>query len=51
MSNLATCALDDSEISVASLILPRRASITAPPCSAALPTIATITTATKKSDR
>ena len=36
-------------ISVASCVLPRCAITTAPPCSAALPTIATITTAMKNS--
>ena len=46
----ATCAADETAISVASLILPRRATTIAPPCSAALPTIATITIATKKSE-
>ncbi len=48
--NTATCALDESAISAASLIFPRAATITAPPCSAAFPTIATITAATKKSE-
>ena len=46
----ATWALDASAISAASLMLPRAATTTAPPCSAALPTIATITAATKNSD-
>ncbi len=46
----ATCALEASAISAASLIWPRAATTTAPPCSAAFPTIATITAATKKSD-
>ena len=45
----ATCALEARAISAASLMLPRRAMTTAPPCSAALPTIATMTAATKKS--
>ena len=47
----ATCALEESAISVASFTLPRRATTTAPPCSAALPTMATMTAATKKSLR
>ena len=47
----ATCALEEIAISVASFILPRRAITTAPPCSAALPTIATITIAMKNSER
>lgn len=38
-------------ISVGSSTLPRRARRTALPCSAALPTIATITTATKNCER
>ena len=46
----ATCALEEIAISVASFILPRRAITTAPPCSAALPTIATITIEMKNSD-
>ena len=51
MRNTATCAPDESAISAASCTLPRCATTTAPPCSAALPTIATITAATKKSER
>ncbi len=47
----AIWALDASGISVASLTRPRRASSTALPCSVAFPMIATITTATKNSDR
>ena len=47
----ATCAPDESAISVASLTRPRLATTMAPPCSAAFPTIATITAATKKSLR
>jgi hypothetical protein len=39
----ATCALEASAISVASLICPRLASRTALPCSAALPASATTT--------
>ena len=50
MRNTATWALDASAISAASLIFPRWATMTAPPCSAAFPTIATMTAATKKSD-
>ena len=49
MRNTATCAPDARAISAASLMLPRRAMTTAPPCSAALPTIATMTAATKNS--
>ena len=45
----ATCALDEIAISLASFIFPARAMTTAPPCSAALPTIATITAAMKNS--
>ena len=51
MRNTATCALDEIAISEASSIFPRRAITTAPPCSAALPTSATITAAMKNSDR
>ena len=51
MRNTATWALEASAISAASLIFPRAATMTAPPCSAALPTIATIMAATKKSER
>ena len=47
----ATCIDDVIAISVASVVLPRCAITTAPPCSAALPTIATITTAMKNSFR
>ena len=47
----ATWALEESAISVASFTWPRCATTTAPPCSAALPTMATITAATKKSLR
>ena len=50
MRNTATCAAEASAISAASVIFPRAATTTAPPCSAALPTIATITAATKNSD-
>ena len=45
----ATCALDEIAISLASFIFPACAITTAPPCSAALPTIATITAAMKNS--
>ena len=45
----ATCALDEIAISLASFIFPARAMTIAPPCSAALPTIATITAAMKNS--
>ena len=51
ISNPAIWALEASGISTASLTLPRRASSTALPCSVAFPTIATITTATKNSER
>ena len=51
MTNRPTCALEEIAISVASFIFPRRAITTAPPCSAALPTIATITIAMKNSER
>ncbi len=47
----ATCALEEIAISLASRIFPARAMTIAPPCSAALPTIATITTAMKNSLR
>ncbi len=42
MRKTATCAADASAISPASAIFPRYATTTAPPCSAAFPTIATI---------
>ena len=45
----ATCIDELIAISVASLMFPRCAITTAPPCSAALPTIATITVAMKNS--
>jgi hypothetical protein len=45
--NSATWALDETAISVASRIFPRRAITIAPPCSAALPTTATTTTEMK----
>ena len=48
MRKTATCALEASAISAAIVIFPRAATTTAPPCSAALPTIATITAATKE---
>ena len=51
MRNTATCALDEIAISDASTMPPRRAITTAPPCSAALPTIATMIVAMKNSDR
>jgi hypothetical protein len=47
----AIWALEASGISVASMTLPRRASSTALPCSVAFPMIATITAATKNSER
>ena len=47
----AIWALEASGISVASLTRPRRASSTALPCSVAFPRTATITAATKKSER
>ena len=50
-TNTATCAEDEIAISLASFVRPRRATTIAPPCSAALPTIATITTAMKNSDQ
>jgi hypothetical protein len=43
VTKTATCALDETAISVASLSLPRRAITIAPPCSAAFPTTATMT--------
>ena len=43
----ATCAADETAISDGSRYFPREAITTAPPCSAALPTIATITAAVK----
>ena len=49
MRKTATWAPEESAISAARSTLPRCATTTAPPCSAALPTIATITAATKKS--
>ena len=49
MTNSATCIEEVTAISVASVVLPRCAITIAPPCSAALPTIATITTAMKNS--
>ena len=49
MRNTATWAPDARAISAASLMFPRRAITIAPPCSAALPTIATMTAATKNS--
>ena len=51
MRKTATCALDEIAISDASTMPPRRAITTAPPCSAAFPTIATMTVAMKNSDR
>ena len=52
VTSTATCALDETAISDARRRFPpRRASTTAPPCSAALPTIATITIETKNCDR
>src|SRR5205823_8581942 len=50
-TNTATWALDEIAISVARRIFPRRAITIAPPCSAAFPTMATITTAMKNSER
>ena len=47
----ATWALDETAISVASRIFPRRAITIAPPCSAALPTTATITIEMKNCER
>ena len=51
MTRSATWALDEMAISVASFILPRLAITTAPPCSAAFPTTATITNEMKNSER
>ena len=51
VTSSATCALDETAISVASRSFPREAITIAPPCSAALPTIATITAAMKNCDR
>ena len=50
-TNTATCIDEVIAISVASSVFPRWAITTAPPCSAALPTIATITAAMKNSCR
>ena len=50
-TNTATCIEDVIAISVARSVLPRFAITIAPPCSAAFPTIATITTAMKNSCR
>ena len=49
MRKTATCAADASAISAARAIFPPSATTTAPPCSAAFPTMATITAATKNS--
>ena len=46
----ATCVDEDTAISAPSPELPRRAVTIAPPCSAAFPTSATITAATKNCD-
>ncbi len=49
VTKTATCIDEVTAISVARVVLPPRAITIAPPCSAALPTIATITTAMKNS--
>src|SRR6476659_6298784 len=49
VTNTATCIDEVIAISVARVVLPRCAITTAPPCSAALPTIATITAEMKNS--
>jgi hypothetical protein len=51
ISKPAIWELEAKGISTASLTLPRRAGTTALPCSVAFPTIATMTTATKNSER